>query len=116
MTAPAKTNINKSAVTRRYTKWHTEVLVYLDTADMPEAHNVFNKSELDDLIRDGFVTDYVPGPGWGNILSIETDKMMEAGFYTKEYTAEVNSYNAKRNEFFAQREQAYQNWLAAQAA
>ncbi|MCA9979193.1 MAG: hypothetical protein KDD89_00090 [Anaerolineales bacterium] len=97
-----KSNINKSAVTRRYSKWHTEVLVYLDSADMPQERDVFNQAELRDLMRDGFVTDYFPGPGWGAILSIETDKMVEAGFYTKEYIQEIKDWEAKRVAYFAQ--------------
>jgi hypothetical protein len=103
-------NINKTAVTRRYSRWHTEVLVYLDNADMPEAHRVFNKTELADLMRDGFVTDYFPGPGWGAILSINTDRMLEAGFYTKERTAELRQWKAEQAKFAAQRQQAYEEW------
>jgi len=110
MSNPTETTINKSAVTRRYSRWHTEVLVYLDSADMPEAHRVFNQSELADLMRDGFVTDYCPGPGWGAILSIDTDKMLEAGFYTKERAAELRKWKAEQAEFAAQRQQAYEDW------
>ena len=103
-------NINKAAVTRRYSRWHTDVLVYLDNADMPEAHRVFNKTELDDLMRDGFVTDYTPGPGWGAILSIDDDAMLEAGFYTKERTAELRQWKAEQAEQSAQSKRAYDEW------